>query len=954
MEKPQACQLVDFREGSLHRIANRIRQSLELQEILDATATEIRDYLEIDRVKVYKFYPNGNGIVISESIEHHRLPSLLGLNFPADDIPPYAKELFLRARQRSVVDITNYQIGLSPLDPLETEKTSVDGGIRYRPLDPCHAEYLNAMGVKSSIVVPIVLKEVPTNQQQCSKDASLWGLLACHHSEPYDVSESALQFIQAIVDQVGLAIAQSALLDQVRAQAEQEANINRVTTLLHASPTMELQSALEAAVATFQGAGGRLYLLADDHQAKELYTCGEQPSSIGEPDDRAVEENYLWKNFIHSVVASNPDSSGRTPWTVPWMRSAYSLGTEQSKIDQYPTLWAVTDLYREPLFRTLAPFFESTAIRSLLVIPLHHGTHVVGCLTIFRDEVNTEILWAGYHNPDTRQLMPRQSFEVWKQKKKGEGQAWTEQELNYAQALSERFSAAIKQYRLYQQVQGLNATLEAQVKERTSQLQHSNQALENAVSRQAALASIVSKIRESLDVEEIFRVTTQELSQVMTADRVVVYQLGADRERAAVAFEYMSPQWTDIGTLAGDTWEDIHLHENQGDQNQNAGVLVIDDVYQQGFPQHHIELYERFHIKAFITVPISVGQDLWGILGVYQHQASRHWQPSEVEFPKQIAAQLGVALQHASLLERDRRKKEALSKTLINLKETQAQLIHTEKMSSLGQLVAGIAHEINNPVNFIHANLAHFNDYSQKLFRVLASYQAHYPEPADNIKELLAEADLDYLEEDLPKLCSSLSMGTKRIQTIVSSLRNFSRLDESAVKVVDIHEGIESTLLILQHRLETSNSKVTINIVKQYGDLPRVECHAGQMNQVLMHLIVNAVDELQSIKSVAEATTKTIIITTEQTKADWVKVSIQDDGKGVQPAILARLFDPFFTTKSVGKGTGLGLSISYKIVEQHGGKLYCQSVPGEGAEFIIELPIKAVRSCFAEELSNSV
>ncbi len=514
----------------------------------------------------------------------------------------------------------------------------------------------------------------------------MWGLLACHHSEPYAVTEAALQFVQAIVDQVGLAIAQSALLNQVRAKAEQEANINHVTTLLHTSPTMELQSALEEAVATFQGAGGRLYLLADGEQPKELYTCGDQPISIGAPDNRTVEENYLWENFIHSAIESVSDSSGYTPWSVQWMRSAYSLGAEQAKIDQYPTLWAVTDLYHEPLFRTLAPFFESTSVRSLLIIPLHQGTQVVGCLTIFRNEVDTEILWAGYHNPDTRQLMPRQSFEVWKQRKKGEGQLWTDQELNYAQALGDRFSAAIKQYRLHQQVQGLNANLEAQVKERTEQLQHSNQALENAVSRQQALASLVSKIRESLDIEEIFRVTTQELSQIMTADRVAVYQLSADEnEEFVAAFEYTSPQWTDIGALAANTvWNSTHLPDTQGDQYRNGDVWVVDDIYQKGFSQQHVELYEQFHIKAFIIVPIFVGQVLWGVLGVYQHQGSRHWAPSDIEFPSQIAAQLGVALDHASLLAHNRRKSEALAETLNDLKDTQAQLIQTEKMSSLG------------------------------------------------------------------------------------------------------------------------------------------------------------------------------------------------------------------------------------------------------------------------------
>ncbi|MEL6552308.1 MAG: histidine kinase dimerization/phospho-acceptor domain-containing protein [Cyanobacteria bacterium J06621_11] len=211
---------------------------------------------------------------------------------------------------------------------------------------------------------------------------------------------------------------------------------------------------------------------------------------------------------------------------------------------------------------------------------------------------------------------------------------------------------------------------------------------------------------------------------------------------------------------------------------------------------------------------------------------------------QQIAAQLGVAMQHASLSVSDRQKNQKLSNALVDLKETQSQLIQTEKMSSLGQLVAGIAHEINNPVNFIYANVKHLEDYSDNLLSILASYQQHFPNPPEEINSLLEEAEIDYIANDLPKLCTSLSTGTDRIRSIISSLRNFSRLDEAEMKAVDLHEGIEGTLLILQHRLKTSSSKVAVEIVKDYGDLPPVECHAGQVNQVFMNLLTNAMDEL--------------------------------------------------------------------------------------------------------------
>lgn len=954
MNKSQEHLPIGNQEGLLHRIANRIRQSLELKEILNTMVAEVRDYLGTDRVKVYQFNPDSSGVVIAESIHNNRLPSLLGLHFPADDIPPYARELFLRARQRSVVDVTSAKIGISPLDHPETGETQEENDIRYRPLDPCHAEYLTAMGVKSSVVVPIVLEEISTGKKQSSSSnpsAQLWGLLACHHSDSRNVTEDELQFIQGVVDQVAVAIAQSILLERVRSQAKQEANINRVTELLYTTPTVKSQAALEEAVATFNGCGGRLYLLADEQQPREIYTYGKQPDFIGEQQNRVVEENYLWKNFLHSVIESGSDSTGYIPWSVQWMRSVYNLDDCNEVVDNHPNLWAIDDLYREPLFRTLAPFFQSTSVRSLLIIPLHYGTHIVGCLTIFRSEVDTEILWSGWHNPDTRQLMARQSFEVWRQEKKGQAQPWTKEELKYAQALSERFSTAIKQYRLYQQVQALNTNLEQQVEERTEQLQQktqqlqvSNLELENFISKQEALAGIVAKIRESLEIEEIFRITTKELSQVLDVERVSVYQFNSDWGGEFVAdFESISPQWLDVGNLGVNTvWDDTYLQERNGGRYSKGEISVVDDVYQQDFSQCHLQLYEQFHIKAFIIVPIFVEQNLWGLLGVYQHQAPRHWQTSEVKFISQIAAQLGVAMQHASLLNHNREKTEELSKTLINLKETQTQLIQTEKMSSLGQLVAGIAHEINNPVNFIHANLAHLSEYTNNILQVLSSYQEYCPEPSDEIQKLLEEADIEYIAEDLPKLCSSLSIGTKRIQSIVLSLRSFSRLDEAEMKPVDIHDGIEGTLLILQHRLKTDKSKIKINIVKEYSELPLVQCYAGQLNQVFMNLLANAIDELQSVKPLSEEdNTKTIAIATQVIEKDWVKISIKDDGNGIPPEILDKLFDPFFTTKAVGKGTGLGLSISYKIIEKHGGKLYCNSILGEGAEFVIELPCKS-------------
>lgn len=266
------------------------------------------------------------------------------------------------------------------------------------------------------------------------------------------------------------------------------------------------------------------------------------------------------------------------------------------------------------------------------------------------------------------------------------------------------------------------------------------------------------------------------------------------------------------------------------------------------------------------------------------------------------------------------------------LKHAQAQLIQTEKMSSLGQMVAGIAHEINNPVNFISGNIPYLNNYTQELLDLLELYQQEFPQPTAEIKKQLEASDVEFIAQDLPKILNSMQAGAERIQELVLSLRNFSRLDESELKKVDLHEGIESTLLILNERL-----KGAIAVNKDYDKLPLIECYPAQLNQVFMNIINNAIDALHSCD---EQINKQIIIKTDKVWSSQIRVSITDNGCGIPLEIQNKIFDPFFTTKPVGQGTGLGLAISYKIIEKHGGKIQVCSQPGKGTELAIFLPIE--------------
>ncbi|WP_339381769.1 ATP-binding protein [Dendronalium phyllosphericum] len=332
-------------------------------------------------------------------------------------------------------------------------------------------------------------------------------------------------------------------------------------------------------------------------------------------------------------------------------------------------------------------------------------------------------------------------------------------------------------------------------------------------------------------------------------------------------------------------------------------------------------------------------KDEIGDLAISFNKMANHLQESKTELVKTNQKLV------SEIVERQQAETE-LHQALQNLRQMQAQLIQTEKMSSLGQLVAGIAHEINNPINFIYGNLVLTQGYTQDLLDIVSLYQAHFPEPGEKILAKVETIDLEYLIEDLPKMLASMKIGANRIREIVLSLRNFSRLDEAELKAVDIHEGIDSTLLILQNRLKAKSNHSEIEIIKEYGQLPLVECYAGQLNQVFMNIINNAIDALDEFnqqRSSAEIQAKpsTIRIRTEVIHGEWIAIAIADNGGGISQEIISKLFDPFFTTKPIGKGTGLGLSISYQIVtDKHYGKIWCNSAPGKETEFIVQIPIK--------------
>jgi GAF domain-containing protein len=823
---------------------DRIRSSLELQDIFKTTVTEIRKFLQVDRVAVFRFDPDSGfdeGEFVAEDVGEG-IDSALAAKVYDHCFGKQFAAHYYQGRVQAVADI--YDANLSD----------------------CHIKILSQFQVRANLIVPVL------------KGDTLWGLLCVHQcSGPRRWQLPEIEFVRKIGTQFAIALQQAEYLELRQQQS----------SLLAQTKAQEKALSRQKALVKITN---RIRQALDFTEICQTATA---------------EVRQLLKADRVTIYRFNPDWSGDflfesvgPDWNPlvgvsPTIEDTHLMENQGGRYANNET-FAIPDIYTAGHSDCHVALLEQFQARAYAIAPIFEEDRLWGLLTAFQN--------AG----------PRE---------------WQADEVELLAQIGEQLGIALKQAEFVRQMQ-------VQTIER--------QELVEDLQRQEAWLRFLVTGTASATGTDFLKACARTLSQALDMPYVLISKcLDYPPTRVETFCFWAKNDYAEnfAYDLAGTPCQNVldregtelsvcrHARNVQALFPEDADLVALQAESYLGVPILDQSARVLGNIAVLDTRPLS-------------DKAALH----QSDILKIYATRIGAELERVAAETALNNKATELESTLAELHRAQMQLVQTEKMSSLGQLVAGVAHEINNPVGFIHGNLNHVEAYVNDLLGLIRLYREAYSEPERHIQEVEEEIDFDFLKTDLPKTLTSMKGGTDRIQDIIKSLRMFSRLDEAAVKAVDLHEGIDSTLVILGNRLKANGSHVAIEVVKNYGDLPLVECYAGQLNQVFMNILGNAIDALESRRlnaSEADAA-PAITITTRPLKAEEIEIRIADNGPGVPEDVQPRLFDPFFTTKPVGKGTGMGLSISYQVItETHQGTLRVTSSQAEadrGTTFIITLP----------------